>query len=127
MAGILAVELGPRGILAVNVEPGYVHTERQVANAAANGLEGHYVGAPPSVPASVIAWLATTPDAGHLQRADREGPETGTRARPPSGLASAPVSPVVQGRPAGLVTVRITDRVAVLTGADPVFWGHRQE
>ena len=48
--------------MAVNVEPGYVDTERQLVNAAANGLEGHYRGAPPSVPGAVVAWLATTPE-----------------------------------------------------------------
>jgi len=63
IAGILAVELGEQGITAYNVEPGYVLTERQAVNAAALGLEGNYKGAPPSVPAAVIAWLATSPDA----------------------------------------------------------------
>lgn len=67
MAGILAVELGERGILAYNVDPGFVDTERQVINAEANGLAGHYRGAPPSVPAAVVAWLATAPDARALQ------------------------------------------------------------
>jgi NAD(P)-dependent dehydrogenase (short-subunit alcohol dehydrogenase family) len=63
VAGILAVELADRGIRAFNVDPGYVNTERQVANAADNGLAGHYRGAPPSVPGAVIAWLATVPEA----------------------------------------------------------------
>ena len=62
-APILAVELGEEGIRVYNVDPGYVETERQVVNAAALGLEGRYPGAPPSVPAAVIAWLATSPDA----------------------------------------------------------------
>jgi NAD(P)-dependent dehydrogenase (short-subunit alcohol dehydrogenase family) len=62
IAPILAVELGGRGIRAYNVDPGYVETERQLVNAAALGLEGRYPGAPPSVPAAVIAWLATSPD-----------------------------------------------------------------
>ena len=53
LAGILAVEYPQLTI--VNVEPGYVVTERMEANAAALGLEGVYPGAPPSVPASVIA------------------------------------------------------------------------
>ncbi|HWE68230.1 MAG TPA: SDR family oxidoreductase [Acidimicrobiales bacterium] len=57
-APLLAVELGPQGIRAFNVDPGYVETERQVANAAALGLVGHYTGAPPSVPAAAIVWLA---------------------------------------------------------------------
>jgi NAD(P)-dependent dehydrogenase (short-subunit alcohol dehydrogenase family) len=66
MAGILAVELGPRGIRAFNVEPGFVLTERMAVNQAELGFEGVYRGAPPSVPASVIAWLAADPAAGEL-------------------------------------------------------------
>jgi len=49
-----------------NLEPGYVQTERAVQNAAALGLEGRYPGAPPSVPAVVIAWLASSPEAAEL-------------------------------------------------------------
>jgi NAD(P)-dependent dehydrogenase (short-subunit alcohol dehydrogenase family) len=49
-----------------NLEPGYVETERALQNAAALGLEGRYPGAPPSVPAAVIAWLASSPDAAAL-------------------------------------------------------------
>ena len=60
-APLLAVELGPRGIRAYNVDPGYVETERQVVNAAALGLVGHYRGAPPSVPAAAIAWMVDHP------------------------------------------------------------------
>jgi NAD(P)-dependent dehydrogenase (short-subunit alcohol dehydrogenase family) len=62
-APLLAVELGDRGILAYNVDPGYVETERQVVNAAALGLVGHYRGAPPSVPAAAIAWMVDHPEA----------------------------------------------------------------
>ena len=62
-APLLAVELGDRGIRAYNVDPGYVDTERQLVNAAALGLVGHYAGAPPSVPAAAIAWLVEHPDA----------------------------------------------------------------
>jgi NAD(P)-dependent dehydrogenase (short-subunit alcohol dehydrogenase family) len=61
-APILAVELGARGIRAVNLDPGYVETERQLVNADALGLTGRYRGAPPSVPASAIVWLADHPD-----------------------------------------------------------------
>jgi NAD(P)-dependent dehydrogenase (short-subunit alcohol dehydrogenase family) len=61
-APLLAVELGDRGIRAYNVDPGYVETERQQVNAAALGLVGHYTGAPPSVPAAAIVWLADHPD-----------------------------------------------------------------
>ena len=49
-----------------NLEPGYVETEREIQNAAALGLEGRYPGAPPTVPAAVIAWLATAPEAADL-------------------------------------------------------------
>jgi NAD(P)-dependent dehydrogenase (short-subunit alcohol dehydrogenase family) len=62
LAGMLAVELGPRGIVAVNVDPGFVVTEAMAVNAREHGLEGRYRGAPPSVPAAVIAWLARHPD-----------------------------------------------------------------
>jgi NAD(P)-dependent dehydrogenase (short-subunit alcohol dehydrogenase family) len=66
LAGILAVEVGDRGIRSYNLEPGYVITERMEVNARALGLEGRYPGAPPSVPAAVIAWLAASPDAAEL-------------------------------------------------------------
>jgi NAD(P)-dependent dehydrogenase (short-subunit alcohol dehydrogenase family) len=66
VAGILAVELDNQGILAFNVEPGFVTTERMEANQRELGFEGVYKGAPPSVPASVVAWLASSPDAAAL-------------------------------------------------------------
>ncbi len=61
VAGILAVELGPRGIFIVNVEPGFVLTERMVLAQQRLGLAGRFPGAPPSVPGSVVAWLAGGP------------------------------------------------------------------
>ena len=57
-APLLAVELGNQGIRAFNLDPGYVETERQLVNAAALGLVGHYTGAPPSVPAAALVWMA---------------------------------------------------------------------
>ncbi len=66
LAGFLSVELGDRGILAYNVEPGFVVTEAMEVNAKEHGLEGHYVGAPPSVPGAVVAWLASDPAAREL-------------------------------------------------------------
>jgi hypothetical protein len=60
------VELAESGVRIHNLDPGYVETERQKVNAAALGLEGRYPGAPPSVPAAVIAWLAMSPDAQEL-------------------------------------------------------------
>ena len=66
LAGHLAVELGGRGIVAVNVDPGHVMTERMAANAQRLGLEGRYAGAPPSAPAAAVAWLASAPEAAGL-------------------------------------------------------------
>ena len=66
LAGVLAVELGDHGIRSYNLEPGFVITERMEVNSRALGLEGRYPGAPPSVPAAVIAWLATSPEAAEL-------------------------------------------------------------
>ncbi|MBM3658500.1 MAG: SDR family oxidoreductase [Actinobacteria bacterium] len=66
LAGIIAVEYRDRGIAIFNVEPGYVVTERMEINAKALGLEGAYPGSPPSVPASVVAWLAHSPEAVEL-------------------------------------------------------------
>ena len=69
VAGILAVELGAAGILAFNVDPGFVVTERMAANQAELGLEGVYRGAPPTVPAAAVAWLASAPEAAELNGA----------------------------------------------------------
>lgn len=73
LAGHLAVELGDRGIVAINVDPGHVITERMQANAARLGLEDKYPGAPPSAPAAAVAWLATAPDALDLNGQTVEG------------------------------------------------------
>jgi len=66
LAGHLAVEVSDRGIVAVNVDPGHVLTERMVANAKRLGLAGRYHGAPPSAPAAAVAWLATAEEAREL-------------------------------------------------------------
>ena len=60
IAGFLAVELGGRGILAVNLSPGLVRTERIEADMAEFGFSG---GAPPDVMGAVVAWFATNADA----------------------------------------------------------------
>jgi NAD(P)-dependent dehydrogenase (short-subunit alcohol dehydrogenase family) len=66
VAAHLAVEFGPRGIRAYNVEPGMVMTEKMAINQRAMGLEDKFPVAPPSVPAAVVAWLVTDPEAaGH--------------------------------------------------------------
>lgn len=56
MAGILAVELEDRGIRVLNVEPGFVVTERTEADMAQFGLDMNS-GAPPGVVGTVVAWL----------------------------------------------------------------------
>jgi NAD(P)-dependent dehydrogenase (short-subunit alcohol dehydrogenase family) len=66
LAAILAVEYRDRGVRFFNVEPGFVVTERMAVNAKALGLDGVYPGAPPSVPAAVVAWLATDAGAAEL-------------------------------------------------------------
>ena len=63
VAAHLAVEFGPRGVLAFNVEPGMVMTEKMAINQKAMGLENKFPVAPPSVPAAVVAWLCTDPEA----------------------------------------------------------------
>jgi NAD(P)-dependent dehydrogenase (short-subunit alcohol dehydrogenase family) len=73
LAGHLAVEVGPQGVVAVNVDPGHVITERMAANSKRLGLEGHYRGAPPSAPAAAVAWLATAPEAAELNGQTVEG------------------------------------------------------
>jgi NAD(P)-dependent dehydrogenase (short-subunit alcohol dehydrogenase family) len=60
VAGYIALEYGENGIRAFNLDPGYVLTEWMRHVSASRGLT-EMKGAPPSVPASVIAWLATDP------------------------------------------------------------------
>ena len=67
MAGILQVELGRQGIRAYNVEPGYVVTESMRALfGEKSDFDAAYPGAPPEVPAAVVAWLASDPEAAAL-------------------------------------------------------------
>ena len=73
LAGFIAVEHGPAGVIAVNVDPGHVLTERMQANAARLGLEDRYAGAPPSAPAAAVAWLATADEARDLNGQTVEG------------------------------------------------------
>ena len=62
VAGVLAVELGERGIRAYNIQPGFVATERMAQDMAAFGFEASS-GAPPDVLGAVTAWLVTHPEA----------------------------------------------------------------
>jgi NAD(P)-dependent dehydrogenase (short-subunit alcohol dehydrogenase family) len=56
IAGILAVELGDRGVRAWNVQPGFIATERIAMDMAQFGFDAA-AGAPPDVVAAVVAWL----------------------------------------------------------------------
>jgi hypothetical protein len=65
LVGVLAVEHPGAGLRLFNVEPGFVVTEAMVHH----DPDGHFAqfgGAPPSVPASVIAWLADSEEADEL-------------------------------------------------------------
>jgi NAD(P)-dependent dehydrogenase (short-subunit alcohol dehydrogenase family) len=62
MAGILAVELGDRGIYAYNLSPGFVATERIAIDMGTFGFDATK-GAPAAVVGAAAAWLATSPDA----------------------------------------------------------------
>ena len=62
LAGMLAVELGDRGVLAFNLSPGFVATERIAIDMAEFGFDAS-AGAPPDVVGAVAAWLATSPGA----------------------------------------------------------------
>jgi NAD(P)-dependent dehydrogenase (short-subunit alcohol dehydrogenase family) len=64
VAGILATELGARGILSFNVDPGYTRTERISQDMAKFGFED--TGEPPEVVGAVVRWLASDADADRL-------------------------------------------------------------
>ena len=80
IAGIIAVEYRDRASGSSTCEPGYVVTERMEVNAKALGLEGRYPGAPPSVPAAVIAWCATVT---RRRRAQRHHPRSAAGRQAP--------------------------------------------
>ncbi len=58
MAGMIAVELGERGILAFNLSPGFVATERIAIDMSEFGFDASK-GAPADVVGAVAAWLAS--------------------------------------------------------------------
>jgi NAD(P)-dependent dehydrogenase (short-subunit alcohol dehydrogenase family) len=62
IAGILAVELGGQGIVAFNLSPGFVATERIAQDMAGFGFDAS-LGAPPDVVGAVASWLVTDPAA----------------------------------------------------------------
>jgi NAD(P)-dependent dehydrogenase (short-subunit alcohol dehydrogenase family) len=63
MAGSLAVEHAGSGVLFFGVDPGLILTESMRIQGLDEELAKNFGGAPPEVPAAVIAWLATDPAA----------------------------------------------------------------
>ena len=81
LAGIVAVELGDRGVRAYNLSPGFVATERIAIDMAEFGFDAS-AGAPPDVVGAVAAWLVTSPKAAERNGQWIEAQEVcrGTRA-----------------------------------------------
>lgn len=68
MAGVIVTELKGRGIRAFTLNPGVVTTEALMATIGDHGvLALQHGSAPPEVPAEVMLWLATRPEADALQ------------------------------------------------------------
>jgi hypothetical protein len=63
MAGSLAVEHAGSGVTFYNLEPGLILTESMRIQGMTEEFAKRFGGAPPEVPAAVIAWLATDPGA----------------------------------------------------------------
>src|SRR5207302_8525224 len=72
MAGVVAVELGGRGIRCYNLEPGFVATERVKSRASLAFVASR--GKEPEVVGEVAAWIVRQPDGalpnGRMGRAD---------------------------------------------------------
>ena len=58
VAGVLDRELHDRGIVCVNIDPGFIATERMAADMGDFGFDAT-AGAPPDVIGAVVAWLAS--------------------------------------------------------------------
>jgi NAD(P)-dependent dehydrogenase (short-subunit alcohol dehydrogenase family) len=63
MVGVLRVEHRSSGLHFYNVEPGFVITESMKLSDPDGEFSKRFPGAPPEVPASVVAWLASDPAA----------------------------------------------------------------
>jgi NAD(P)-dependent dehydrogenase (short-subunit alcohol dehydrogenase family) len=63
VAGVLHRELHDNGIVCVNIDPGFIATERMAADMGDFGFDAS-AGAPPDVIGAVVAWLATDGHAG---------------------------------------------------------------
>lgn len=74
LAGILALELGSQGIFSWNLSPGFITTERMIADMGAFSFDANQ-GAPPDVVGAVAAWLVTAPEPRSLNGAWIEAQE----------------------------------------------------
>ena len=89
LAGHLAVELGDQGIIAINVDPGHVLTERMQANAEAARARGQVPRRAAERAGVSRRLVGNVARCGRAQRPDRRGAAAGAAARPASGLAVA--------------------------------------
>ena len=94
IAGVLAVELGDRGVRAYNIQPGFIATERIQQDMGAFGFDAVDRARPRRWSAKVCRWLLESPDAGRTQRPVHPGSGAVQRARPPARL----VAPGRRGR-----------------------------
>jgi NAD(P)-dependent dehydrogenase (short-subunit alcohol dehydrogenase family) len=62
VAGLVHGELDTPGVALVNIDPGFIATERMAQDMAGFGFDAS-AGAPPDVIGAVVAWLATDPAA----------------------------------------------------------------
>ena len=66
VAGGIEAEFGALGVRAFNVDPGNVVTEKRKALRPDDAFAGNYGSEPAEATGSVVAWLATSPDATAL-------------------------------------------------------------
>ncbi len=66
LPGVIRAELADTDIQMYSLEPGFIITESMQARGMDEAFAAQWGGAPPSVPASVIVWLATSDDAKEL-------------------------------------------------------------
>ena len=105
LTGVLAVEHKGRGVRFFDVEPGFVLTELMQQSQLRAGFAEQWGGAPPQVPAAVIAWLLTRPRRRRLARPQGLRAEALQGARARAGVAdearlAAPAQPG-ESRPRG--------------------------
>jgi NAD(P)-dependent dehydrogenase (short-subunit alcohol dehydrogenase family) len=66
VAGGINAEFGSKGILAFNVDPGNVITEKRKALRPQDDFEGNYGAESPEATGAAVAWLASADDASRL-------------------------------------------------------------